>query len=157
MIRQFISFSLGEQRFGLDIVPIREVIPRLNIMPVSRSREHMHGLVNIRGQVILVIDAALIIGMEKRVLSKDSHIIIFKTAEELRRVKIPGMHFNPECYGDKAIGILVDSIGEVITLDDAEIEPVPSHIEESRKKFFLGVARQERFMAILNADEIIIY
>ena len=142
-MKQLVSFYLGDELFGIDILLVREVNPDTNIIPVPRSRKEICGLVNIRGQVILVADLAVLLGMEARTIKPDSHVIILKTTQEFVRVFGKTDSVKAEDLSDKPIGFLVDHIGDVVSVLNKEIEPPPTHLDEGRSKLFTGIIRRE--------------
>ncbi len=154
-MKQLVSFYLGEQLFGIDILLVREVNPDTNIIPVPRSRGEICGLVNIRGQVILVADLAVLLGMEARTISPESHVIILKTSQEFVRVRSRVDTIRAESLADKPIGFLVDRIGDVVKAQDNEIEPPPTHLDECRSKLFTGVIRGEPLLSVIGVVELL--
>ncbi len=84
-MKQLVSFFLDDQLFGIDIQLAREVNPDINIIPVPLARKEICGLVNIRGQVILVVNLSALLGMPPRIPTSESHIIILKTTQEYIR------------------------------------------------------------------------
>jgi purine-binding chemotaxis protein CheW len=126
-------------------------------MPVPRSGAHIRGLVNVRGQVILIFDIARILGFTPSTPGESAHIIILKTSRELAAVRSDTASIDMTHYGDKPVGFLADSIGDVVGISAAQIEKTPTHMEESELRFYEGVVNLgKKTLIILNAGELTI-
>lgn len=153
---QFVSFYLEDRLFGLDIRVVKEIYPQVKLTPVPRTPSQLRGLVNIRGQVVLVMDIAVIFGRECRPISDESHIIILKTAAELANV--PGLDPSvvQEAYGERPIGFVIDRVGDVVNVSQSEVEPPPPHLAECNARFVKAVLDQgDRLQLILKVDEVL--
>ncbi len=152
---QLVSFSLEERQYGLDVRIVKEINPLVSITPVPLAPPMIRGLVNIRGQVVLVMDLAVVFGREARPLTIDTKIVILKTASELKNVRA-GAELNI-ALGDKPVGFVVDHINDVIGVPSAEVEPVPPHLEAANARFFDGVVRLgDELMMILDPREVLV-
>jgi len=153
---QIVSFYIEEQFFGMDIRVVKEINPTTNICLVPRTPAHLRGLVNIRGQVVLVMDIAVMFGRAPRPITENSQIVILKTASEIQNAKNLEAEDAYSLFGDKPLGVLVDKIGDVIEVPAKELEPVPRHIEEAKTRFFSGVVNlEEDLLMLLKASEIL--
>jgi len=152
---QCVSFYLDDKLFGVDILLVREINPDITIVKVPLTGNEICGLVNIRGQVILIIDVAVILGNDRSIITENSHIVILKTAQEISRIKNYERFDNVNHLFDKPIGFPVDKIGEVLSVNQQTIEPVPPHIDEKVMNFFTGVVRKDNILSLLNIVEII--
>ena len=153
---QLVSFFLEERLYGLDIRIVKEINPNVTITPVPRTPPHIRGLVNIRGQVVLVMDIAVIFGRAPRPVTEDSQVVILKTAQELRNVRGLPDSFDTTVFGDKPIGFLIDRIADVTEVPGGRIEPAPPHLAETNAKCFAGVVRMgEGLQIILDAGEML--
>ena len=154
--RQYLSFYLESHLYGIDIRLVKEVNPTTKITPVPRSKGHVRGLVNIRGQVILVMDIAVMFGREPRPITGDSQIVVLKTAQEIKQIRDFGALFDVDRFNDKPVGFLVDQIGDVITVDATEVKPAPPHLAEANAGYVEGVVRQEdRLLIPVNVAEMV--
>jgi len=155
-VRQFVSFQLEGNLYGLDIRIVKEVNLNTSICPVPRSSRQIRGLVNIRGQVVLVVDIAVVFGRPPRPITNTSQVVILKTIQELKRIQDLDVRLLPEKHCDKPIGFLVDKIGDVITLEESQIGGPPPHLKECNARFVEGVAHvDERPLVILVAAEML--
>jgi purine-binding chemotaxis protein CheW len=152
---QVVSFTLEERRYGLDVRIVKEINPIVDVTPVPLAPRFIRGLVNIRGQVVLVMDLAVIFGRRPRPVTEGSRIVILKTAAELKSVRA-GAEVDVE-LGDKPVGLLVDGIDDVVGVAGEAIEPVPPHLEASNARFFDGVVRLgDDLLMILDAREVLV-
>ncbi|MGB9813431.1 MAG: chemotaxis protein CheW [Thermovenabulum sp.] len=129
MPKQLVVFGLAEELYGLDIFDVREVIKDAPITKIPNAPEFVEGVVNLRGKIIPVIDLKKRFGIGKGEKSKDSRIIIV------------------EISGQEA-GLIVDSVDEVITIDDNSIEPAPP-VTTINAAFIEGLAKKEDKLIIL--------
>jgi purine-binding chemotaxis protein CheW len=155
-VRQFISFFLEDRLYGLDIRIVKEINTNTRLTEVPRTAPHIRGLVNIRGQVVLVMDIAVIFGRNPRPVTEMSQVVILKTAAEIRAARGLPASLDPTPFGDKAVSFLVDRIGDVTSVSSDAIEPVPAHVEEANARYFAGVIRQpEGIQMILDAGALL--
>ena len=154
--RQFVSFGLAGGVYGLDIRIVKEVNPDTRVTAVPRSSKRIRGVVNIRGQVVLVIDVAVVFGREPLPVTGTSHIIILKTSQEIRRVWDTAAEQLADRFANKPVGFLVDRIGDVITVDGSQVAPAPSHLSEVNARYVEGVVRlRDGLLVVLDAAEIL--
>jgi len=153
---QFVSFIVEERLYGLDIRVVKEINPNVEIAPVPHTPPRLRGVVNIRGQVVLVIDIAVILGRRPRPITGDSHIVILKTAQELRRVESSMSEEDIARFGDKPVAFLVDRIRDVVTVTADQVEPAPPHLGEANARYFMGVFPfEDEVQVILDAKELL--
>jgi purine-binding chemotaxis protein CheW len=152
---EFVSFWLDERLYGLDIHVVKEINPNVAIAPVPHAPPHVRGLVNIRGQVVLVMDIAKIFGGEQRPVTPESQVIILKTAAEIRNLRTLVAEIDATPFGDKPVGFLVDRIGDVVRPET--LKPAPPHLSEENSRFVLGVANPDgELQIILSAGNLIL-
>lgn len=153
---QYVSFFINDNMFGLDIHVVREINPHTYISPVPLSKKHIRGLVNIRGQIVLVADIAVIFGYESRPVTSDSQLVIMKTAVEMRNIQGTDLHYTCELFGDKQIAFIVDRVGDVATVKNSDEESRPAHIDDTHAQFIRGVTRVDNsLMTILDPQALI--
>ena len=152
----YVSFELERRLYGFDIQIVKEVNPHTVITPVPRSAPHLRGLVNIRGQVILVIDIAVLLGHPSRPVTATSQVVILKTGPEIKRLRRAGKHLLSDRFGDKPVGFLVDRIGDVMTVAEDRLGAAPPHLTECDARYVQGVVHlEDRLLVILNAAEML--
>jgi len=145
---QFATFAVGEHLFGLDILGVREIIRVFNITPVPRADAHIRGLINLRGQIVTILDLAVRIGQQARPVKDSSHIVILKQ----------GAAGNPEKGnggGQDLLGLLVDSIGDVVEADQSLAEAPPANLTDAEERFLSGVLKTDAgLLVLLNLQEL---
>lgn len=148
----YATFGLGDRLFGMDLLVIREINRILDITPVPRSREHIRGLINLRGQIVTIIDLAVRLGLPRHEIGDTSHNIILKTASELNASSqrdIRGLSMDP-------VGFLVDAIGDVVEADASAIEPLSANVTEAEARFLSGVIKtSEGLLVLLDLPQIL--
>lgn len=144
---QYSTFRLGDRLFGLDIVLIREINRNLDITPVPHATEHIRGLINLRGQIVTILDLGVRLGLAQREITDETHNIILKTNGELASVR--------QSNGDRfltsndLVGFLVDAIGDVVEADESCIEPPSANVSEEEGRFLSGVIKTDAGLLVL--------
>lgn len=123
MARQFITFYIGEEWLGVDILSATEVCHGVAPTPVDLCPDYVCGLMNLRGKIITVLDLARKLGLDKRSITPASRIIVLKTDAELAR---QGMRM---ALAHDPVGLLVNRIGDVVVIEkDDELKQAPAHV-----------------------------
>lgn len=157
-LKQFVSFYIAEELFGIDIKLINEVNPNINITPIPLSDSYIRGYVNIRGQVVLVIDLSVIFGKTPGSVTDTSHIIIFKTIQDFFRLQATDLDLDLDVFGDKPVAILVDVIGDVVSVNPGEIETPTRNLKSAYARFVAGVVKlNEELLIIINPVRVLTY
>ncbi len=143
---KYLTFALAEEEYGICILKIKEIIGMMPITTVPQTPEFVKGVVNLRGKVIPVMDLRLRFGMEAIEYDERTCIIV---------VEIEGRS------GDVQIGIVVDTVSEVLNVAGEDIEDTPTFGTKLDTEYILGMAKMEGGVKILldidkvlNADEI---
>lgn len=133
---QFITFLIGEEEYGLDILTVREVKAWTEITKLPNTAEFILGAVNLRGVILPVLDLRCRFGMG-HTTPTSRHINIIVRANE------------------KFIGILVDEVNEIMTLSENDIRPVPEMGFTIDNEFLTGlVAMSERMVALIDVEKL---
>jgi len=137
---QYLTFKLEEEIFALDISKVREVLDFTAITKVPRTPEFMRGVINLRGNVVPVVDMRLKFGMTKTENTVNTCIIIVE------------IHLDGEMT---VLGALADAVQEVIDLGARQIEPAPKIGTRLKTDFVQGMGkRDEGFIIILDIDRV---
>ena len=153
---QFVTFFLNNQLYGIDIRIVNNVSPNIEIIPVLLSNRHITGLINIRGQVVLVMDIMVILGQSKTRIKESSHVVILKTTQNLARINNIEKEIDIYIFGDKPIGFLVDMIGDVVSVDRDNIEMPTRDMEKNYAKYLNGIVKLEnKLLTVLNPEKMI--
>jgi len=137
---QYLTFKLADEVFALDISKVREVLDFTAVTKVPRTPEFMRGVINLRGNVVPVVDMRLKFGMTKTEKTVNTCIIIVEISLD----------------GDTTIlGALADAVQEVLDLEPDKIEPAPKIGTRLRTDFIKGMGkRDEQFIIILDIDKV---
>ncbi|MFY9426529.1 MAG: chemotaxis protein CheW [Caldicoprobacterales bacterium] len=136
---QFVVFRLGLEEYAIPILKINEIIrlKGISIAEVPDTHEYVLGIINLRGEVIPLMDLRLRFGMPKKDLDSNHRVIIVNIQ-------------------DKNIGLLVDSVSEVAEIHHEDIVQPPEEISNINTQYITGVAKhKERIFVILDIDNII--
>lgn len=135
-VREYLGFRLAEERFGLEIGRIREIIKVPLITRVPRTEALVLGILSLRGTIVPVIDLRLLLKLPARPQTRRSRVLVFDRDEEL-------------------IGLLVDEVNHVVRLSEADIEPHPFG-GRSDGGPVVGVGRQEgELLALLDLHAVL--
>jgi len=138
---QYLTFTLGEENFALEISKVREVLDYTTITRVPRMPDFLRGVINLRGNVVPVIDLRLKLGMNATEKNLDTCIVIAE-------IMIDGELTQ--------VGALADSVKEVISLEAARISPPPRLGTKLKSKFIRGMGKlDEGFLIILDIDKVL--
>jgi purine-binding chemotaxis protein CheW len=132
---KFMTFKLGEEEYGIEILKVREIIGLMDITRVPRVSHCIRGVINLRGKVVPVVDLRVKFGMTPTAATEQTVIIVVQCAVSGREL---------------TMGILVDQVLEVLPLEQAQIEPPPSFgTAEVELAFILGVGKAEKRVIFL--------
>lgn len=135
-VEQLVTFGLGTEEFGVDIMSVQEIIRITPITRVPKAPSYVEGVINLRGNVIPVISLRTRFSMDRVEETDLSRIIVLQVQ-------------------NKVFGIRVDAVTEVLRLDTEAIEPPPPVALGMDSRFILGVGKiQERLLILLNLDYI---
>ena len=137
--QQLVVFALGKEEFGIDISRVREIVRLQNITTIPQSMDFVEGIVNLRGQIVPIVDQC------KRFLVADRS----GSSDTERRIIVVNM-------SGQNIGILVDGVSEILRIPDESIEPTPPIVASGVSSDFIrGVAKVEgRLIIFLDLDRI---
>jgi purine-binding chemotaxis protein CheW len=138
---KYLTFTLGNEHYGIRITKIKEIIGIVPITFVPQVPSHVKGVINLRGKVIPVIDLRLAFGLEQKTYVERTCIILVEVASE-------GSVFR--------IGIVVDTVSEVMTLRAEDIEQAPAFGGGVKTEYILGMAKSSDGVKILlDIDQVL--
>ena len=148
---QYTTFHVGDRLFGLDILGVREIIRVFTITPVPRTEPHIRGLINLRGQIVTILDLAVRLGHEPLPVKDSSHIVILKSGASA--VQADGRN---QGGSQDLTGLLVDAIGDVVEADAFLAEAPPANLTEAEERFLSGVLKTDQgLLVLLNLQELL--
>ncbi len=131
---KYLSFSLGNEEYGISILKVKEIIGMIQITPIPQTPEYVKGVINLRGKVIPVIDIRLRFGMNSIDYTDRTCIVVVEIDSN---------------SGSLHIGIVVDSVSEVINIKSTDIEDTPSFGMTLSTEYILGMAKMAGNVRIL--------
>lgn len=138
---KYLTFTLASEEYGIGILKIKEIIGMIPVTSVPKTPEFVKGVINLRGKVIPVIDLRLRFGMESMDYTERTCIII---------VEVSGPS------GKVMMGIVVDSVSEVLNIKSDEIDETPRFGMALNTDYILGMAKSDRSVKILlDIDQIL--
>jgi purine-binding chemotaxis protein CheW len=138
---KYLTFTLADEEYGIGILKIKEIIGMMPITPVPQTPGFVKGVINLRGKVIPVVDLRLRFGMEEIDYTERTCIIVVEIAGTGTTVQI---------------GIVVDSVSEVLNIKGDEIEDTPTFGTKLNTDYILGMAKMEGGVKILlDIDQVL--
>ncbi|GAA3715139.1 chemotaxis protein CheW [Oceanisphaera sediminis] len=136
-VLQWVTFRLDNETYGINVMQVQEVLRYSDIAPVPGAPNYVLGIVNLRGNVVTVLDTRLRFGLHPAELTDNSRIVIIEAEKQV-------------------IGILVDSVAEVVYLKSSEIETAPNVGTNESAKFIQGVCnREEELLILVDLDKLL--
>jgi len=134
---KFLTFVLGEEIYGIEILKAREIIGLMDITTVPQTPDYMKGVINLRGKVIPVIDLRKKFSMQEGVHTQETCVIV---------VEVNG----------SSIGLIVDSVSEVSDITGEEIENAPSYGQGIDTSFIMGLGKvKNKIIILLDIDAVL--
>jgi purine-binding chemotaxis protein CheW len=138
--RQYLTFKLGSEVFATEVSKVREVLDFTTITKIPRTPDFMSGVINLRGNVVPVVDLRLCFEMSKTEKTVSTCIVVVEMLLEGEAT---------------VIGALADSVEEVIDLEPDQIEPPPRMGTQIRTEFIKGMGKRDsQFIMILDIDRV---
>jgi purine-binding chemotaxis protein CheW len=136
-LKQFISFSIGEEEYGLELLRVKEVIRIREITWLPKAPSFVKGIINLRGDVIPIIDLRDKFGLEAKESTAMTRVIV---------VEVEG----------RMIGMVVDSASQVVRIPADQIDPPPPMLGGFSQEFITGVGKlDDNLIILLNTDAIL--
>ena len=133
---QLVSFKLSDETYGIEITKIREIILVGEITRVPETPQYIKGLINLRSSVIPVIDLRARFALPENELTQDSRIMVLNV-------------------GRRTIGIVVDSVNEVLRVSQDQISPAPPTVASLGNQYMTGLVRlEEQLLILLDVDRL---
>jgi purine-binding chemotaxis protein CheW len=138
---KYLTFQLGSEEYGLEILKVREIIGIMDITRLPRTPDFVRGVINLRGKVIPVIDLRLRFGLPEKEYDERTCIIVVEVRENGLNV---------------LMGIIVDSVSEVLNVVLEDLEPTPSFGVALNTDFIMGMAKgKSTVRALMDIDKVL--
>lgn len=140
--RRYLTFTLHKEVFAVPVAPIREIIEYPAVTEIPLAPEFLRGVINLRGSVVPLIDIAARFGRGSSEITWRTCVIVFESSSE------DTLH--------QLLGIMVDTVHDVLDVDPAQVEPRPEFGTVLRTEFVAGmINRNGRFVVVLDIDKIL--
>ncbi|MEM7179937.1 MAG: chemotaxis protein CheW [Spirochaetota bacterium] len=137
---QYLTFRIGEELFAIPILEIREIKEYTAITSIPMMPNTIRGVINLRGNVVPVVDLAIRFRRQRKAVGKRTCIIILEVDLEEDSLDI---------------GVIVDSVDQVVLISPTDIEPAPSFGSRIRLDFIKGIAKvEDKFIIVLNTVKV---
>ena len=134
---QVVSFQLGKEEYGVDIMVVQEIILLGNITHVPEVPEYILGVINLRGNVIPILNLRKRFGLEEVDSTDETRIVVIN-------------------YEGRTVGIVVDSVSEVLRLTNEQISPAPASLSGGERDYITSLARLgEKLLILLDVDRVL--
>jgi purine-binding chemotaxis protein CheW len=134
---QLVTFRLKDETYGINVMQVQEVLRVSEIAPVPGAPAHVLGIINLRGNVVTVIDTRIRFGLNSTEPDDASRIVIIESDQQV-------------------VGILVDSVAEVVELQQSDIDSAPSIGSEDSARYIQGVAsRDEDLLIVVDLNKLL--
>jgi len=134
---QLVSFHLADETFGVEITKVREINLMCEITQVPQSPTYVKGLINLRSNVIPVVDLRALFGLPENELNSESRIMVLQVRSRI-------------------IGIIVDGVDEVLRISNKDIAPPPPTVAGLEQDYLMGIVRLEsKLLILLDIDKVL--
>ena len=139
--QQYLTFLVGKNNFGINILDVKEIIEINNITRIPKTPDYIRGVINLRGNVVPVIDLSARLDRERSEITKLSCIVLIEV----------------EAHGEaQVIGALVDQVNEILDIPESNIQPAPDFGTEIRTDFIQAMGRvDDNFIILLAINRIL--
>ena len=134
---KYLTFTLGDEVYGLDIRVVMEIIGILPIATVPEVPEYVRGIINLRGKIIPVVDMRLRFRQEFRPYTDRTCVIVIEVAENM------------------LIGLIVDGVSEVLSIPAADVVPQPK-LQSAQNRYIRGVGKLRREAAAAGTEDVVL-
>ena len=131
------TFHIGETLLGIDTLRVQEIIRVSDVTKVHHAPEYVQGVINLRGKIVTVLDLSRKLNLSPAEIRDESRVIIVD-------------------HDDEYVGLLVDSISDVIVAERERMVPSPANVDGAQEKFFQGVYHGDQgLIAVLDVEEVL--
>ena len=131
---KYLTFALGSEEYGLEILKVREIFGYMEITAIPKTPQHVKGVINLRGQVIPVIDIRIKFDMESVQTTDQTCVIVVETEQNNQKF---------------STGLVVDRVQEVLDIKEDAIQDSPNFGSKVDTNFILGMGKVEKEVKIL--------
>lgn len=139
---KFLSFRLGAEEYGVEILRVREIIGIIDITPLPQTPAYVKGVINLRGKIIPVLELRTKFGLEPKSYTEETCVIVVEVSDGHE-----GERFQ--------MGVIVDTVSEVIDIARESIEPAPRFGGSLNTSYILGMGKvKDKVVILLDIDRV---
>lgn len=136
-VTQWVTFHLDDETYGINVLQVQEVLPMTDIAPVPGAPPFVMGIINLRGNVVTVLDTRMRFGLPLRETGEGERIMVIEA-------------------GDQVAGMLVDSVAEVIEVRQSEVDTAPSVGNDESARYIYGVvSRDDDLLILIDVNKVL--
>lgn len=138
---KFLTFALGNEEYGIPIQKVKEIIGIMDITNIPKTPQFIKGVINLRGKIIPVMDLRLKFSLEEKEYNQRTCIIVVEiNISENKRM----------------MGIVVDTVSEVVNIQKGEIEPPPQYSSHTDSEFLIGMGKVKgKVILLLDIEHVL--
>lgn len=134
---QFLTFTLGEEHFGVDILRVQEIKGYTAVTPIPNTPEYIKGVLNLRGTIVPIVDLRAKFSMEKIDYTRFTVIVVVVVR-------------------DRVMGVIVDAVSDVLNIPQKDIQPTPQFGTEVDISFISGIGKSgDKLITLLDIDQML--
>jgi purine-binding chemotaxis protein CheW len=134
---QLVSFNIGGEEFGVDILQVQEINRMLDVTRVPNAPEYVDGVINLRGKVIPIVNLRRRFGMDRKERDKNTRIVVVE-------------------LGGQVVGFVVDAVSEVLRISRSVTEAPPSIVGGVRDEYITAVGKlEDRLLILLDLNKVL--
>lgn len=139
---KYLSFVLGKEEYSFEILKVREIIGLIDITPLPQTPDYIKGVINLRGKIIPVVDLRTRFNLEQVEYDESTCIIV---------VEVDGTD------GEQLhMGVIVDTVSEVISMNEDEVEPAPKFASSVKTEYILGLGKaKDKTIILLDINKVL--
>ncbi len=136
-LSRWVTFRLADELYGINVMQVQEVLRLTDLAPVPGAPHFVMGIINLRGNVVTVLDARKLLSLDSGEITDNARIMLIES-------------------GNMTVGLLVDSVAEVASISTGDIDPPPTLGKEGGSRYIQGVYSTEgRILILIDLDKLI--
>jgi purine-binding chemotaxis protein CheW len=140
---KFLSFCLGDEEYGLEILRVREIIGIIDITPLPQTPPYVKGVINLRGKIIPVIELRTKFGMNSVPYTEETCVIVVEVSDQ-------------ESEEEYQVGVIVDTVSEVLDITPDQIEPAPKFGGSLSTDYIMGMGKvKDKVFILLDTGRVL--
>ncbi|MCB1749742.1 MAG: chemotaxis protein CheW [Gammaproteobacteria bacterium] len=134
---RWVTFRLADEGYGINVMQVQEVLRITDVAPVPGAPHFVLGIINLRGNVVTVLDMRKLLGLMPGEVTEQSRIMVIES-------------------GKVTVGLLVDSVAEVVNINASQIDPAPSVGNDDSSRYIQGVfSREDQILILIDLNKLI--